>query len=130
MWTDRDWKVENGFDPSDGSLALTVDLILSMADSENLKIFSLRTGAGGACLWSPLDFAESGSADGSERSSLTRVFRALVRSRNGVGDTEDASQQIAAHELMKCHVDVPSRTAWLKAHPIANPSLSFVNCNW
>uniref|UniRef100_A0A0A9DZB3 Uncharacterized protein n=1 Tax=Arundo donax TaxID=35708 RepID=A0A0A9DZB3_ARUDO len=29
---------------------------------------------------------------------------------------------------MKCQVEVPSSTAWLKAHPTARPSLSFVNC--
>ncbi|KAF5771377.1 hypothetical protein HanXRQr2_Chr14g0669941 [Helianthus annuus] len=36
--------------------------------------------------------------------------------------------QISAHELMKCHVDVPSKIAWLNAQPIASPSLSFVSC--
>lgn len=102
---------------------LTVDLILSMADSEKLKIFSLSGGWGFA---SPLDVA--GGAEGGERSSFTRVFRALVRSRKGMGDVEGAPLQISAHALMKCHVEVPSRTAWLNAHPIASPSLSFVNC--
>jgi len=47
--------VENGFEPSDeGGFALIFDLILSMAASENLKIFSLSCGGSFA---SPLDEA-------------------------------------------------------------------------
>ncbi|KAL9251788.1 hypothetical protein AKJ16_DCAP04707 [Drosera capensis] len=33
-----------------------------------------------------------------------------------------------AHELMKCHVEVPSRTAWLNASPSATPSRNLVIC--
>jgi hypothetical protein len=127
------------------------DLILSMADSENLKIFSLSTGfappladgggPSGSGFASPL--ADGGGPSGSsfasplaagllgsgkERSSFTRVFRDLVRSKNGRGVLGGALLHISAHEVMKCHVEVPSTTAWLKAKPIASPSLSFVNC--
>ena len=103
---------------------MTVDLILSMADSENLKIFSLSAGAGFA---SPLEVGGP-LGSGSERSSFTRVFRALVRSRKGGADVEGEPLQISAHEVMNCQVAVPSKTAWLNARPIASPSLSFVNC--
>lgn len=122
MWTERDWNVENGFEPSDGAFALTVDLILSMAASENLNTLSLSFGSALALDdASPLD-------GGGERSSFTRVFRAWVRSRKGWAEIDFDPLQISAHELMKCHVEVPSRIAWLKAHPIANPSFSLVNC--
>lgn len=123
---ERAWNVENGFETSDGGASLTVDLILSMADSENLKIFSLSTGSGFA---SPL--AEGGGllGSGKERSSFMRVFRALVLSWKGWTDGKGAPLQISAHELMKCHVEVPSRTAWLNAKPMASPSLSLVNCS-
>ena len=36
---------EGNFEPSDGGLTLTVDLILSIADTENLMIFSLNGGS-------------------------------------------------------------------------------------
>lgn len=106
--TASDWNVENGFEPSDGPFSLTFALILSMAASENLKTFSLSTGS---CLAaaSPLDW-ECGSG-GSEGSSFTRVLRDFVRSRNGGTETEVAPLQAWAHELMKCHVEVPSRIA-------------------
>lgn len=107
----------------DGVCELSFDLILSMAASENLKILSLSWGAGFA---SPLDEADCGSG-GSERSSFTRVLRALVRSRKGETETEEAPLHNSAHELMKCQVEVPSRTAWLNAHPSASPSFSLVN---
>lgn len=99
--------MENGFEPSDGVFSLTFDLILSMSASENLKTFSLS--GGGFGLASPLD--PSCGSGGSERSSFTRVFRALVRSKNGGVEMVDDPLQISAHELMKCHVEVPSRTA-------------------
>ena len=52
---------------------MTVDLILSIADSENLKIFSL---SGGSDFASPLDAASE--SEGGERSSLTRVHGDLA----------------------------------------------------
>lgn len=102
-----------------------MDLILSMSDSENLKTFSLS--CGGLGFASPLDFEASGSG-GAVRSSFTRVLRDLVRSRKGGTEMEAAPPQTSAHEPMKCHVEVPSRIAWLNAHPIASPSFSLVNC--
>uniref|UniRef100_A0A7C8YRW0 Uncharacterized protein n=1 Tax=Opuntia streptacantha TaxID=393608 RepID=A0A7C8YRW0_OPUST len=62
-------------------------------------------------------------------SSLTRVERACVRSKKGGRETDWTPLQISAHELMKCHVEVPSSTAWLSAQPIASPSRSFVSCH-
>lgn len=126
--------MENGLEPSDVGFALTVDLILSMAASENLNTLSLSCGPGLSLpldeaswsLASPLDGA-CGSG-GKERSSFTRVFRTLVRSRKGGTEMVSEPLQISAHELRKCHVEVPSRIAWLKAHPTANPSLSLVIC--
>ena len=100
---------------------MTVDLILSIADSENLKIFSLSVGFA-----SPLGVGVP-LGSGGERSSFTRVLRALVRSRKGGADTDGEPLQISAHEVMNCHVAVPSKIAWLNARPIASPSLSFVN---
>ena len=108
-------------------LELSFDLILSMSDSENLKTFSLSCGGlGFASPW-PLVFVASGSG-GAARSSFTRVLRDLVRLRKGGTETESAPLQTSAHELMKCHVEVPSRIAWLNAQPIASPSFSLVNC--
>lgn len=86
-----------------------VDLILSMADSENLKIFSLSGGLGmgfTSSMW-----GVAGVPEGRVRSSFTRVFRALVRSKKGGADVEGAPRHVSAHELMKCHVDVPSKIA-------------------
>jgi len=51
-----------------------------------------------------------------------------VRSRKGRREIEGNPLQIWAHELIKCHVEVPSRMAWLKANPIASPSFSLVSC--
>ncbi|PON33698.1 hypothetical protein PanWU01x14_350390 [Parasponia andersonii] len=136
MWAERDWNVEKGLElePSDGGFALTVDLILSTADSENLNTLSLSCGSGlaspfdGATLGSKSPLDEACGSAGGERSSFTRVFRALVRSRKGGIEMVSDPLQISAHELMKCHVDVPSRITWLKAHPIAIPSFNLVNC--
>ncbi|PON44167.1 hypothetical protein TorRG33x02_331390 [Trema orientale] len=136
MWAERDWNVEKGLElePSDGGFALTVDLILSMADSENLNTLSLSCGPAlaspldGATLGSESPFDEACGSAGAVRSSFTRVFRALVRSRKGGTEMVSDPLQISAHELMKCHVEVPSRIAWLKAHPIAIPSFNLVNC--
>lgn len=77
-----------------------------MAASENLNTFSTRCGAD---LASPL-LTLSGSG-GRERSSLTRVLRASVRSRKGGTETEEDPLHIWAHELIKCHVEVPSKMA-------------------
>lgn len=66
---ESDWKVENGLVDPSGGLAFTFALILSIADSENLKIFSLNGGAA-AGFASPFCWA------GGVRSSFTRVFRA------------------------------------------------------
>ena len=116
--------MENGFEPSNGGFALIFDLILSMSASENLNTFSLICGWGFA---TTLDLVENGSR-GAERSSFKRVLRDLVRSRKGGTEMDSAPPQISAHELMKCHVEVPSRIAWLNAQPIASPSFSLVNC--
>ena len=84
IWTESDWNVENGFEPSDeGGFALTFDLILSMAASEKRKIFSLRCGAG---FVSALN--EASVSGGSEISNFRRVLRALVRSRKGGTEME------------------------------------------
>lgn len=69
MCVESDWKVENGLAEPSGGLALTFALILSIVDSENLKIFSRSGGAAGG-LASPLVWA------GGVRSSFTRVLRA------------------------------------------------------
>nr|GMC64828.1 hypothetical protein PanWU01x14_350390 [Ipomoea batatas] len=82
-----------------------------------VKIAWIRLPKMGVCLAdvaSPLatELACSGASDGLDRLvSLTRVFRALERSRKGGVEMEVAPQQISAHELMKCHVDMPSSTA-------------------
>ena len=103
----RDWKVEKGFEPSDGTTELALDLIVWMAESENLKTFS--TICGGSAAASPLEDALG--SFGEARSSFTRVSRAFARSRKGWVEMVSAPRQISAHELMKCHVAVPSRTA-------------------
>ncbi|CAI0546574.1 unnamed protein product, partial [Linum tenue] len=54
-----------------------------MADSGNLNTFSLRILAG-----APESVLGLVSGSGGERSSLTRVLRALVRSRNGGTEME------------------------------------------
>lgn len=109
---ESDWNVENGAEDPSGGLALTFDLIWSIADSENLKILS-RRGGSTLAVTSPLvaDLAGSGASDGGERLSLTRVLRALVRSRKGGTEMEVDPQQSSAQEVMKCHVEVPSSTA-------------------
>ncbi|CAN1158727.1 hypothetical protein LINPERHAP2_LOCUS22297 [Linum perenne] len=128
MCTDKVWKVDNGLLPSDGGgLELTSDLIVATCASENLKTFSLSCGASG--LAAAADSSSPVAGGGGEWSSFTRVLRALVRSRKGGLETElDLPLQISAHELMKCHVDVPSKIAWLNAQPIASPSFSLVSC--
>lgn len=85
MWTESDWKVENGVEPSGfgGFAEFTFDLILLMAVSVNLKTFSF-SGFGGGAVESPL--ADAGCGGGGDMSSFTRVLRALVRSRNGGTD--------------------------------------------
>lgn len=83
-------------------------------------------------LVSPLEaavFACSGASAGLLRLSFTLVLRTCVLSRNGGEEMEVKPRQISAHELMKCQVEVPSRTAWLKAQPIDSPSLSLVSCD-
>lgn len=115
---DKAWNVENGF-PLGFGFELTRDLILSIADSGNLKTFSRSGGEAGSGVTSPLE-------EGREMSSVTRVLRALVRSRKGETEMKWDPLQISAHELMKCHVEVPSRIAWLNAHPSASPSFSLV----
>ncbi|KAJ0471232.1 hypothetical protein HanRHA438_Chr14g0681831 [Helianthus annuus] len=77
MCVDNDWKVENGLVDSFAGLALTLALILSIEDSENLKIFSFS--GGGFVAVAPSPFCCSGGV----RSSFTRVLRAWVRSRKG-----------------------------------------------
>lgn len=99
---DRDWNVENGFG---FGFELAVALIWSIADSENLKTFTLTGGSG---------LLVSGARG---RLSFMRVLRALVRSRNGGTEMVWAPLQIWAHEVIKCHMEVPSRIAWLNAHP-------------
>lgn len=133
MWTESDWNVENGFEPFD---SLSFDLILSMEVSENLKSFSLKGGSASALpldvacglLASPSPLDVAFGSEGGGISSFTRVLRDLVRSRKGGTEMVEDPLQISAHELMKCHVDVPSRIAWLNAQPIASPSFSLVSC--
>lgn len=107
MCAESDWKVEK--DEPSGGLALTFDLIRSIADSENLNTRSRRGGSRLPVAWSPL--ACSGASDGLDRLSLTRVLRALVRSRKGGKEMDVAPEQRWAQEDMKCHVEVPSSTA-------------------
>lgn len=72
MCVESDWKVEKGLVDPSGGLALTFALILSIADSENLKIFSLSGGATGGFVAVASPFCGAGGV----RSSFTRVFRA------------------------------------------------------
>ncbi|KAL9685452.1 hypothetical protein QQ045_022902 [Rhodiola kirilowii] len=116
-----DWKVVKFVESTPSvEAALAFDLMALTADSENLKSFSRSFG--------PAPDSDSIGVGGRAKSSLTRVFRAWSLSRNGCADIVSAPRQISAHELMKCHVDVPSRIAWLKAHPREIPSFSLVNC--
>ena len=123
-WDERAWNVENGGSeavrvPLAGLAELWVDFIFSIAVAGNRKSFSRSFGAA----------VMSGCSGASGISMLMRVERALVRSRKGRTEIEWAPLQISAHELMKCHVEDPSKTAWLKAHPIASPSRSLVSCS-
>ncbi|KAL9250920.1 hypothetical protein AKJ16_DCAP04806 [Drosera capensis] len=125
MWIESDWNVENGFEESEFEvLLLRLDFRVAIADSEKRKTRTQR--GGDAVVEFPLD---SGGGGGWERSRGTRVLRDLVRSWKGGTETvQVAPEEISAHELMKCHVEVPSRTAWLNAKPSATPSLSLVIC--
>lgn len=125
-WEERHWKVEYGGSvaamvPLAGPIALWTALIFSIAVAENRKSFSRSFGAAAATAM----MSACGGASGISR--LTRVVRALVLSVKGESEMEWAPLQISAHELMKCQVDDPSSTAWLKADPIASPSRSLVN---
>ncbi|CAO2821205.1 unnamed protein product [Amaranthus hypochondriacus] len=127
-WEERAWKVENGGSeavrvPLAGLAELWVDFIFSIAVAGKRKSFSRSLGAAAAAA------VMSGCSGASGISILMRVERTLVRSRKGRTEIEWAPLQISAQELMKCHVEDPSKTAWLKAHPIASPSRSLVSCS-
>ncbi|GAB2223623.1 hypothetical protein Droror1_Dr00017764 [Drosera rotundifolia] len=126
MWIESDWKVENGFESAElEMLLLRFDFRVAIADSEKRKTRT-RRGGGAAAVELPLD---SGGGGGWERLRGTRVLRDLVRSWKGRTETVVAApEEISAHERMKCHVEVPSRTAWLNANPSATPSRSLVIC--